>query len=125
MHRHTFIYSAACDMTRYSAASAPSVLPYQVTHVLTDPRPLESERLEGLRRPTGAIVIGGGALNHGPPPVAVATDHSPRLAGAVGAGWRGLYAVLRLLPVRGLAVLVPERDSEGSEDRRDDNPPAS
>ena len=36
------------------------------------------------------------------------------------AGERGLYAVLKLLPVRGLSVLVPERESEGSEDRRED-----
>lgn len=53
-------------------------------------------------------MIGGGALNQGLAVFAVVTDHSPLFAGAVVAGVRGLYAVLRLLPVRGLAVLVPE-----------------
>ena len=73
----------------------------------------------------GAAIIGGGALNQGLAVVAVVTDHSPLLVGTAVAGVRALYAVLRLLPVRGLAVLVPDRESEGSEDRRDEDAPVA
>lgn len=99
---------------------------YEVSRVLGELWQLREAALRlplGMPLRLGGAIIGGGALNHGPPLVAVATAHSPRLGGAVGAGVRGLYAVLRLLPVRGLAVLVLDRESDGSEDRRDDCAP--
>lgn len=61
------------------------------------------------------IIGGGGALNHGLTLLAVVTDHSPFFAGAATTDGRELTVVM-LLPVFGLAVLVPER----TEDRRAD-----
>ena len=66
---------------------------YEVKRVFVEFRPLSELTLRlpldvDLR--LGTFIIGGGALNQGLAVVAVVTDHSPFLAGAVVAGDRGL-----------------------------------
>jgi hypothetical protein len=66
---------------------------YDVSLVLAELRPLSELALRfplGIPLSPGALIKGGGALNHGLAVFAVVTDHSPRLAGAVVAGERGL-----------------------------------
>ncbi len=66
--------------------------PYEVNRVFVELRPLSEPTLPFLPpfgnppNLAGAIIAGGGALNHGPPPVAVVTAHSPFFASAVGLG---------------------------------------